>query len=159
MESLNYLIIEIKNFFITSTAWRTYSDLLDGLIELNKRSIDFILNIVGHSKKILDEKFPNEIKKKIKFYGKVTYQKMYEIILNSDFIIINIYPDRIYDNGFKTFLATGSAQLAYGFCKPVLIEETFLGIYKFSYETAIIFKGHDLSSAMINLQKYHLINT
>ena len=71
------------------------------------------------------------------------------ILLKFYFIILNLYPDNEVDNLFRTFRATGNAQLAYGFYKPVLIEENFVKVYKFSKETAIIYKGHNISSAML----------
>ena len=74
---------------------------------------------------------------------------MYEIVNNSDFIILNLYPDREFDNLFRTYRSTGNTQLSYGFYKPVLIEENFVNVYKFSNETSIIYKGEDILSAML----------
>ncbi len=71
---------------------------------------------------------------------------MYNIVKNTDFIIINLYPNRKQEILFKTFRATGNTQLAYGFYKPVIFEESFAKVYKFSNKTAIIFKENDISS-------------
>ena len=38
--------------------------------------------------------------------------------------------------------------MAYGFNKPVIVEESFAKVYKFTNKTAIIFKNHDLCNAM-----------
>ena len=51
---------------------------------------------------------------------------MYQIIIESDFIILNLYPNRKEDNIYKLYRATGNAQLSYGFCKPSLNEKSFL---------------------------------
>ena len=82
-------------------------------------------------------------------YGQVRYQTMYNIVKNTDFIIINLYPNQKYDILFKTYRATGNIQLAYGFYKPVIIEESFANIYKFTNETAIIYNEYNISSAML----------
>ena len=71
------------------------------------------------------------------------------ILLKFYFIILNLYPDNEVDNLFRTFRATGNVQLSYGFYKPVLIEENFVKVYNFSKETAIIHKGHNISSAIL----------
>jgi len=73
-------------------------------------------------------------------YGQVRYQTMYNIVKNTDFIIINLFPNQKYYNLFKTYRATGNTQLAYGFYKPVNIEEFIANIYKFTNETAILYK-------------------
>ena len=38
--------------------------------------------------------------------------------------------------------------MAYGFNKPVIVEESFVKVYKFRNKNAIIFKNHDLCNAM-----------
>ena len=140
---------QIVSFFITSTKLRNYQYFIEGVSYLKNKSIDFIINVVGRCGNFTESNVPIELKKYFKFYGTVEYQKMYNIVKNSDFIILNLYPDNETDNLFRTFRATGNAQLAYGFYKPVLIEENFVKVYKFSKETAIIYKGHNISSAML----------
>lgn len=78
---------------------------------------------------------------------------MYNIVKNTDFIIINLYPNPKYDKLFKTLRATGNIQLAYGFYKPVIIEKFFANICKFTNVTAIIYKENDISSAMLKQQQ------
>ena len=140
-------------FFMTSTLSRSYTDFIKGALYLKNNSIDFEVKIIGHSNKFNETQIPEILKPNIHYFGKVSYQEMYKLVLSSDFIIINIYPNREGDYLFRTYLATGSAQLSYGFHKPVLIEESFAGIYKFSYETSIIYNGYDLSSAMLKASK------
>lgn len=136
------------SFYISSTMEKYYSYLILAVKNLKKKSIDFEINITGHTKDLNIDIIPHDLRKYFYFHGRVTYRKLYQVIQKSDFIILNLFPDSKRDNLFRTFRATGSAQLAYGFYKPVIIEENFATIYKFSNETAIIFKNHDLSSGL-----------
>ena len=68
---------------------------------------------------------------------------MYDIVKKSDFIILNLYPDREIDNLFKTYRSRGNSQLAYWFYNPVLIKENYIKVYKCSNETSIIYKNHN----------------
>ena len=86
---------------------------------------------------------------------------MYEIVLKSDFIILNLYP-RKEDNIYKFYRSTGNAQLSYGFCKPALVEKSFSSIYKFSEKNSIIYNNNDISLAMmkaatISKKKYKIL--
>jgi len=137
------------SFFMTSTNKRNYVNIINAVKELNNKLKDFEINIVGITKKFNLNSIPKNLRKYFKFHGPVKYQKMYEIINNVDFIIINLFPNSKFDNLFRTFRATGNTQLSYGFYKPVLIEENFSSIYKFTNKTAIIFKGNNLTSAML----------
>jgi len=136
-------------FFTTSSLARNYSHFLKAVQYLKDKKIDFKINIVGRSGNFKEKDIPENLKKYISFFLNVKFQKMFEIVKNSDFIILNLFPDQEFDNLYRTYRATGNSQLAYGFHKPVLIEENFAKPYKFSNKTAIIFKGHDLSSAML----------
>lgn len=73
---------------------------------------------------------------------------MYNLVKNTDFIIINLYPNQKYDNLFKTYRSTGNTQFAYGFYKPVIIEKSFANIYKFTNEIAIIYNECEISSTI-----------
>lgn len=137
------------SFFITSTKLRNYNYIVKGAEFLKNKGINFVINVIGRTGKFNAKKLPKRLKNYFHFFGEVKYQKMYEIIQNSNFIILNLFPNQKNDNLFRKYRSTGNSQLAYGFHKPVLIEENFAKPYKFSNETAIIFKGNDLSSAML----------
>ena len=137
------------SFLITSTKNRNYLHFLSAVNYLKNKSFNFTINLIGRSGNFNEDHIPDELKKYFNFYGQVNYQKMYEIVNNSDFIILNLYPDREFDNLFRTYRSTGNTQLSYGFYKPVLIEENFVNVYKFSNETSIIYKGEDILSAML----------
>ena len=147
----NFKLSHEKNknsFFITATRNRYFNYIIEGVSYLKNKSIDFEINVVGNGG-FNKFKVPIELRNYFHFYGQIRYQKMYNIVKNTDFIIINLYPNRTQDKLFKTFRATGNTQLAYGFYKPVIIEESFAKVYKFSNETAIIFKENDIPSAML----------
>lgn len=136
------------SFFITSSINRNYSQLIDGLNYIKEKNIDFELNVIGHENTFNPEMVPKNLLKYCHFYLHVKYQKMYEIVQKSDFIIINLFPDNEENNLFRTTRATGSIQLSYGFYKPVIIEENFAPIYKLTNETSITFQLHDMRKAL-----------
>ena len=136
------------SFYITSTVDRFYSYLIIGTRNLKNKLIDFEIHVTGHSHSLSKDIIPKDLKKYFYFHGLVNYQKLYQIIQNTDFIILNLYRHNKDDTLFRSSRATGSAQLSYGFYKPVLVEEIFAPVYKFSNKTAIIFKNPNLSFAM-----------
>lgn len=135
-------------FYITSSINKYYSYLIIAVRHLKNKSIDFEIDITGWNDNLCEDIIPNDIRKYFIFHGLVSYNKLYSIIKKSDFIILNLFPDNEIDILFKSFRATGNAQLAYGFNKPVIIEESFAKVYKFSNQNAIIFKKHNLSDAI-----------
>ena len=141
------------SFFITSTRFRNYTYIINGANFLKKKGFNFTINVIGRTGKFNLSYVPLELQDYFHFFGEVNYQKMYEIIQNTNFIILNLYPDQENDNLFRKYRSTGNTQLVYGFHKPVIIEENFVKIYKFSNETAIIYNGHDLPSAMLRAVK------
>ena len=136
------------SFYITSTKKRFYSYLLVGARNLKNKLIDFKIHVTGMSHSLYKSLIPKDLKKFFHFHGLVRYKYLYKIIEKIDFIILNLFRHNKDDNLFRTFRATGSAQLSYGFYKPVLVEESFAPVYKFSNKTAIIFKNFNLSLAM-----------
>ena len=135
-------------FYVTSSINKYYSYLILAVRNLKNKAFDFEIDITGWNKNLNKKIIPQDIRQYFHFHGLVSYTKLYSIILKTDFIIMNLFPDNEIDIVFKTFRATGSAQLSYGFNRPVIVEESFAKVYKFSNQTAIIFKNHDLSDAM-----------
>ena len=144
---------KIVKFFITSTKKRNYINFLKGIQYLKNNSINFEINLVGRSGKFGINDIPKELRNYFNFYRDITYQKMYQIIIKSDFIILNLYPNRKEDNIYKFYRATGNAQLSYGFCKPSLIEKSFSSIYKFSKNNSIIYTNSNIHLAMMEAAK------
>lgn len=144
---------KIPKFFITSTKKRNYTYFLKGISYLKKNSIDFEINVVGRSGKFGINDVPKDLRNYFNFYNNITYQKMYEIIIKSDFIVLNLYPNRKEDNIYKLYRATGNAQISYGFCKPSLVESSFSSIYKFSNTNSIIYNNTNIHLAMMEAAK------
>lgn len=139
---------DCTTFFITSTPKRDYTPLISAARKLDEQGINFKVNVTGHTDTFCKDLIPEDLRKYFEFYGKVSYQKMYKIIENSDYILINLDPDLEEDNYFRTERATGSAQLGYGFHKPIIIQSAFADTYKLTSDTAFIYKDRDMLSAM-----------
>ena len=139
---------EQTTFYITSSPKRDYTPLIAAANRLDSQGVDFKINVTGHTDTFCKEMIPENLKKHFEFYGKVSYQKMYSIIEQSDFIIINLDPDLKEDNYFRTERATGSAQLGYGFHKPIIISTEFADTYKLTDDTALIYDNKDMLPAM-----------
>ncbi len=140
--------VHIKNkktrFFITSTAGRSYGKLVESAKKLKNSGLDFEVVVVGRSDIFSKERIPKELSNNFIFKQHIPYTEMYKEAQNSDYIIIPLEAENNDDNIFKTRRVTGSAQLAYGFSKPVIISEDFADFYKFNSETAFIY-GEDKS--------------
>lgn len=136
------------SFLIVSTPLKNYSFFIEAIKNLYNKSIDFEVHVPGHVRVLNESLVPQYLRKKFHFYGYVNYQKLYKIVMKSDYIIMNLFPTFEDDNLFRTYKATGNAQLIYGFYKPAIIEENFAPIYKFTNESSIIFKDFNISSAI-----------
>lgn len=82
-----------------------------------------------------------ELKRYIEFKGCLTYQRMYEVVSASDYILTlmdSSIPEhlRYISDGF-----TGSVLLSYGFRKPCLIESSFAKTYEFNKFNSIIYQN------------------
>ena len=135
-------------FYVTSSLYKYYSYLILGAKNLKKKSINFEINVSGHTRELNKNIIPKDLRPYFIIHGFVNYKKLFDLVQKSDFIIINLFPHSTVDQIFKTYRATGSVQLSYGFYKPPIIEEQFAKIYKFNNQTGIIFKKHDLISGM-----------
>ena len=78
----------------------------------------------------------------------IPYHELYEVIKSSDFIIIPFNPDNKLDILYKTILVTGSAQLVYGFLKPVLINREFADFYHFNEQNSLVYNNQNFYEIM-----------
>ena len=90
--------------------------------------------------------FSLAFKKNMKLYGKVSFDTMFSLIEESDFISINLKPHLLDE--FSTCRTTGGKQLALGFGKPCIIEENCAAYYGFSSDNSIIYKNGHLDEAI-----------
>lgn len=139
---------DVTTFFITSTAGRDYLPLVKAVKTLVSQGMNLKVEVTGHYSNFSKDSVPDDLQKYFEFHGTVPYQEMYSLVENSDYIIVNLDSDIKVDLPFKTAKATGSAQLAYGFAKPMIINSDFASTYKLTGDTAIIYENCDMFSAI-----------
>ena len=135
-------------FFVTSTIKRNYTNLIKSAQRLKNEKFNFEIIVIGRNKVFNISSVPKDIKDIFIFKGQVTYSKLYEIIENSDYIIITLTPESKYDNLFRKTRVTGSAQLSYGFLKPCIIDREFAYFYNFDDKNSLIYNDLNLYNAM-----------
>lgn len=107
---------------------------------------NFKVTIVGkgHLKDI-----PKEIRKYFDIKGRLPFDKMYNEIEKSDFML-TAYDDK--NEAHRRYITTGTSgnfQLVYGFLKPCLIIESFAEINAFNPENSVLYEfTRDYSQAM-----------
>ena len=82
------------------------------------------------------------------FNYNVDFPIFYKDVYNCDFIILTLDPE--YNKEYKNRKVTGSAQLSYGFVKPVLINENFKNIYNITSENSFIYNEKNFYNIMKN---------
>ena len=146
--------IKIKNknnitkFFITSSMGRNYTNLVLSCEKLIKENLKFEIIVIGWCKQFRRKLIPKKIRNNFKFKYQVSYSELYHEVENSDYIIINLDPNNKKEEQYKTLQATGSAQLSYGFSKPVLINKFFANIYGMNSNNSFLFDNSNLYNVM-----------
>ena len=146
---------KITKFFITSTVKRKYQILIDAAEKIKNENLKFHVIVVGKTPTFSKRNISKKLKHNFTFKYNVTYSELYKEVYESDYIIINLNPDNKYDIQFTKIRVTGSAQLAYGFLKPVLIHKNFSKSYKFNSSNSFIYNNSDFIKNMkeaINLE-------
>ena len=138
----------ITTFFITSTIKRKYNFILSAFEKIKDEQLSFHVNVVGRYKTFSEIHISKKLKKDFTFKYKIPYSELYKEVILSDFIIINLNPNNKDDIKFSKIRVTGSAQLAYGFSKPVLINNKFANYYKFNYTNSIIYDNTNFTEAI-----------
>lgn len=152
---------EKTRFFITSTAGRKYENLVEAAETLKKEGEKFEIIVVGRSTDFTEKNIPEKLKKNFVFKHGLPYKEMYEEVQNSDYIIIPLDPENENDNAFKNLRMTGSAQLAYGFLKPIIINKEFAGNYRASEKTGFTYENASFTDVMrqavkLNAKEYKI---
>lgn len=142
---------EITNFISIgelSKNRRNSSLLIDAVKELNQKGIkNFKVTIIGVGKL---EDIPEEIQYYFEILGRVDYQKMFEKLEQSDFILPLLDPNIKSHKRYMDSGTSGSFQLIYGFNKPCIIHKTFADIYNFDNSNSIIYPENEfLANKMI----------
>ena len=130
---------KITRFFITSTNKRNYDQLISATDKLKNENFQFEIIVTGRSKSFTEQKIPTKIKDKFFFKLNLSYLDLMKIVQTTDFIIITLDKNNPGDNTYNDGRSTGSAQLSYGFLKPVIINKDFTKTYGMTDENSIIY--------------------
>lgn len=146
------IIPKIKNkitkFFITSTKDRNYEHLISAVEKIKNENLDFHIIVVGKWNTFTKNNISEKVKDNFTFKYNISYSELYNEVNNSDFIIINLDPNKNGDDAFKKTRVSGSVQLAYGFLKPVIINNNFAKIYNFNSNNSFIYNNSNFIEAM-----------
>lgn len=114
-----------------------------------KRKIFYpIIKILNIKKYLKDSYKPGGSKKAlacITDYGSVKYEVMYQKLMDSDFLILNI---RDNTDEFLKERTSGAKLLAYGFCKPPILKRAVADAYGFDDTNAIVYEEGKFGEAM-----------
>ena len=137
---------KITRFFIVSTDLRNYDQLISASDILKNENYQFQIVVTGRAKALNPQKIPNNIKDKFLFNLYLSYYNLLKIIETIDFIIITLNRKIPKDNTYNNGRSTGSAQIAYGYLKPCLINSDFSKTYGMNNENSIIY--NDLKDSL-----------
>lgn len=115
------------------------SMIINAVSELHNKGItNFKVTVIGkgHLKNL-----PNELHKYFDIKGRLPFNKMYEEIENSDFILNAYDKNNPQHLRYNTTGTSGNFQLVYGFLKPCIILDDFAKINGFDNENAILYKS------------------
>ena len=148
------VIIKIKEknkktiFFLTSTAKRNYTALIQSALKLKNDNLNFEIIVVGWLKFFSSKNITNNLINNFSFKYYIPFDKFYKEVDKSDFIIIPIDPNKENDTFYRTMKVSGSIQLAYGFLKPAIIDKHFSDFYSLNNKNSLIYENYDLYSLM-----------
>ena len=135
-------------FFITSSPFRNYSDLIFAAKKIKKENLDFEVIVIGKEKIFSKKELPENLKENFKFKYRVIFKDLYKAVFSSDYIIINLYPNYKNNDVFRTERLTGASQLAFGFLKPSLIHKSFAQFYNMSSNNSFLFDSSNFYEIM-----------
>ena len=135
-------------FFLTSTIKRDYKSLIESVNLLHKENLNFEIIVTGRVSSFNSNRISANISNNFIFNHHVSYSKLYQLVDNSDYIIILLSPDNKYDEEYKTKKVTGSYQLSLGFNKPCLINNEFADYYDLNSQNSLIYNNKNLYIAM-----------
>lgn len=125
------------------------STIINAVYELHKKGItNFKITVVGKGK-IKD--IPKEIRKYFEIKGRLPFNKMYEEIERSDFLITSYDSDNEKHLRYITTGTSGNFQLIYGFLKPCIINKKYAPINSFNEQNSILYNTpNDYANALEN---------
>ncbi|MDR0423758.1 MAG: hypothetical protein LBH46_04190, partial [Rickettsiales bacterium] len=83
----------------------------------------------------------------VRFLGDVSYEKMYSLLEESDYLITTLNP--IQHKKYLESVVTGNLGLTYGFQKPMLIQKEFAKHYDIADKAIVYEDERDLHEAIL----------
>ena len=136
-------------FLISGDGSKNFGMVADSVRKLLIEGItNFKVYVTGRNK---HTELSEDLKSYVEFLGYVSFEKLYSLAEESDFIIPCLDPDNKKHLWYINNGTSGAFQLSYGFLKPMLIAEKFAQKAGVDSESAIIYeKNPDLMEAMRN---------
>lgn len=121
---------------------RKNADLLfDNIKKLKSLGIkDFRVNVIGDNTK---NDVPKDLKDFITPFGKLSFEKIYEVLQKADFYLPLLDPDIKAHLRYIKKGTSGSFQMIRGFLLPPLIHKAFSDIHGFDAENSIVYENND----------------
>lgn len=135
--SKNEDIVNFLTVGIIRPRKKNNSTIINAVQELHNKGItNFKITVVGKGK-IKD--IPKEIQKYFDMKGRLPFNKMYEEIEHSDFLITSYDSDNEKHLRYITTGTSGNFQLIYGFLKPCIINKKYAPLNSFDENNAILY--------------------
>jgi hypothetical protein len=129
---------------------RRNSELLISAVEsLHRKGIsNFTILVIGKNKA---NTIPRHLRQYFLLLGRLSFLELYKQIQSCDFILPLLDPDKQAHRRYITTGTSGTFQLALGFQKPVVLEQSFAPINKLNESNSVIYDGN--SNFLIAMEK------
>lgn len=118
---------------------RNQNLVYDALEALLARGItDFELRLVGKKDKAA---IPAALRDHVVKLGRVSFSDLYREVETCDFLLTAFQPDNPLHDFYRTTGTSGAFQLSYGFAKPCVVEQSFVGGTALCDRNAVVYSG------------------
>lgn len=126
---------------------RNIEILFDAVKKLDSQNINnFSIIQIGNGESAF---IPKEFRKYFEMKGILSFDKMYNEIERSDFILALLDEKNPEHDRYITNATSGTFQLVYGFNKPIIVADKFAAINGFTNKNSILYKrSSELADAM-----------
>ncbi|QEW20609.1 hypothetical protein LA6_002808 [Marinibacterium anthonyi] len=97
---------------------------------------DFEIRVIGKPGK---DPVPEALQDHVKILGRLDFHAMYDQIEAADFILTSFQADNPDHDFYRTGGTSGAFQLAYGFTKPIIVQEAFARLNRFNATNALVY--------------------
>lgn len=137
-----------KRIFIFIGGGAIYKDSIQRLIEVVRvleQNYKFEVWVIG---KGTDSFSSESLPKSMQFFGRLSFDKMYELLEKADFLLPLLDPENEKHQQYLQGTTSGSSQLILGFTIIPVIHTEFARHYGFSEENAILYGNKTFTCAM-----------